>query len=54
MRGCQDVLHRGGSGVAPLQVGVVVHVSADWEGSGQHSPPGDTAADGAYTKYERI
>ena len=47
-------LHHGGSGGAPLQVGVVGHVPADWEGAGQHSPSGDTAADREDTKYERI
>ena len=55
--GCVDVgnfLHRGGSGGAPLRVGVVGHVPADWEGAGQHSPSGDTEVDGADTTYERI
>ena len=54
---CVDVgnfLHRGGSGGAPLRVGVVGHVPANWEGDGQNSPSEDTSADGADTTSERI
>ena len=40
-----NVLHRGGPGGAPLRVGFVCHVSADWEGAGRLSPSGDTSAD---------
>ena len=36
-------LHFGGSGVAPLQVGVVGRIPADWEGARQNSPLGDAA-----------
>ena len=46
---CADVgniLHRGGSGGTPLQVGDVGHVPVDWEDSGRFSPSGDTEADG--------
>ena len=41
-----NVLHRSGSGGATLQVGVVGHVPADWEGAGRISTLGNTAADG--------
>ena len=54
MHGRQECLQWGVSGYAPLHIGVVVHVPADWEGAGQHSPSGDTAADREDTKYERI
>ena len=44
----RNVLHQGGSGGAPLRVGVVGHVPVDWEGAGWILPLGDTAADGEY------
>ena len=49
-----NVLHHGGSGGAPLRVGVVGHVPADWEGARKHSESGDTVADRADTTSERI
>ena len=48
--GCAEngnVLHCSGSGGAPLRVGVMGHVPADWEGAGRISPSYDTADDGA-------
>ena len=48
--GCADVgnvLHRGGSGGAPLRVGVVGCVPEDWEGTRRFSPSGDTVTEGA-------
>ena len=50
----RNYLHRGGSDGAPLWVGVVGHVPADWEGDGNNSPSGDTAADGADATSEQI
>ena len=54
--GCADagnVLHRGGSGGAPLRVRVVVHIPTDWEGSGRLSPSGDTATEKEDATEER-
>ena len=50
----RNYLHRGGSDGAPLWVGVVGHVPADWEGAGHYSPSGYTVADGVDSISERI
>ena len=55
--GCTDamnVLHIGGSGGATLRVGVMGHVSADWEGDGRISASGDKAVGGADATAERV
>ena len=49
-----NFLHFGGSGGAPLQVGVVGRIPADWEGAGQNSPPGDAAYYRVDATSERI
>ena len=43
----RDVLHRGGSGSALLEVRVVGNFPADWNGAGRIPPSGDKKADGA-------
>ena len=48
-----NVLNPIGSGDAPLRVGVVGRVPADWEGGGRIFPSGDMVADGADTTAER-
>ena len=53
---CMDignVLHCGGSSGDTLWVIFVGHVPAVWEGDGQISPSGDTAADGVDATDER-
>ena len=48
-----DVLHRGGTGSAPLRYRVVGCVPMDWKDSGRVSPPGDVAADRADARAEQ-
>ena len=50
----ENFLHHGVSGGAPLQVGVVGRIPADWGGAGQNSPLGDTADYRLYATSERI
>ena len=49
----RNVLPRGGSGGAPLQVVAVGHVTAGWGDSGRLSPSGNTMAEEVDTTEER-
>ena len=40
-----NVIHCGGSGSAPLRVGVVGYVPANWEGTERIQPSDDTVVD---------